>query len=216
MPNNSLSSFPGAFCHLPLASVFCAWPVFVLLSVFISRFCSSPSPCSFPQIFSQNRTASSARKSTRRPKVGRHTHTLTHFLSPLTHTKTHAHASPPRLCPSVPSRALHSMDEARVIPPLPPSPGASRTCTAWPRCSDTGQISLHRRPHRQDHRHGGQSLISPEVPRRKGRSKGVQAYIQAQHPNEQFDCFTASESHCRDWVRCCGVFAVRSNTQTAG
>ena len=90
---------------------------FVLLSVFMSRFCSSLSLSLFPPICSQTLTAISARRSTQRPKVCRHAYT--HCLS-LKHAHTHTltplhHAS----APSVPSRSLQSMDEVQDVPPPP-------------------------------------------------------------------------------------------------
>lgn len=74
---------------------FCLWPprsahFGPLASSFISRFCSSPFPCSFLQTSSQDLTASSAVGSTRSPEVRRHSRTraCTHDLSRHTHTLT--------------------------------------------------------------------------------------------------------------------------------
>lgn len=110
MPNNSISTFPCAFCHFPLASAFYAWPVFVLIHLFMCRFCSSPSPCSFPQIFSQIPTAN--RESTHRPKVCRRTHT--HTFSLYKHTQTHTHSL---------------LSTTSLLPQCRPAP-----CSQWLKC----------------------------------------------------------------------------------
>lgn len=76
-------------CRLSLIATFSPffslwlWPLFSaycgpLVSSFMSRFCSSPFPCSFLQISSQNLTASSAMGSTHNPEVRRHSHAHTH------------------------------------------------------------------------------------------------------------------------------------------
>lgn len=111
---NNLLSFFFLIC------VFYAWPLFVHLSVFTSRSCSSPSLCWFLQIFDQTLTASSVRQTMQRPKVCSH-HAWPILLSFfLFRPCTHTHSSQPHLCLSVPSRSLQSMDDARDIPPPPP------------------------------------------------------------------------------------------------
>lgn len=117
---NNLLSFFFLIC------VFYAWPLFVHLSVFTSRSCSSPSLCWFLQIFDQTLTAGSVRQTMQRPKVrGYHAWPIllsSFFSSMHTHSCTHTHSSQPCLCLSVPSRSLQSMDDARDIPPPPSLP----------------------------------------------------------------------------------------------
>lgn len=151
--NNCLSSFPIWL------SVLCIWPVFVLLSVFMSRFCSSPSLCLFLQICNQTPTINSARESTRRPKVCRYALTYTHahtFSLSLTHTD----AYPPHLRPSVLSRSLQSVDEVQDIPPpslplLSVSKGFEALCSLteklWPQ-TDRPTTNFPS-SHHQDPRH---------------------------------------------------------------
>lgn len=85
---------------------------FITIAIFVSRFCFSPSLCSYPRIFIQTFTASAVRQNTCNPKVCLHTLSSHHTL-----TLASTHSSLLHLCLSAPSRSLQSIDEEGGVPP---------------------------------------------------------------------------------------------------
>lgn len=146
---NNLLSFFFLIC------VFYAWPLFVHLSVFTSRSCSSPSLCWFLQIFDQTLTAGSVRQTMQRPKVRSH-HAWPILLSFFLFrpcTLTHAHTltllnriSVSQCRPAPCSRWM--MPEKSLLLHLllflflsSALPGALKPCAIWQRRLGPGQIS---------------------------------------------------------------------------
>lgn len=116
--NTSIISFKTPPPHPPLRTNCNAWKSYFysFCCAFVSRFCFCHFPCSFPQVSSQNPTASWVVQNTPRPKVSAHRNTETH-------RKTHNLTSLPRVAhPTVVSRSLPSLGEMRGFSPLPPVP----------------------------------------------------------------------------------------------
>lgn len=110
---------------------------YILVSIFVSRFCFSPSLCSSPPAFIQTFTASAARQNTCKPKVCLHTvfssrtHACKHTL-----ISTASFPSQHRLAPCSPL----ARKEVSLLVLCTPSPGALKPCEAWRRISRLGLL----------------------------------------------------------------------------
>lgn len=179
MPKISIS-----FCHFSSASVF---------GLFLSCFLFSSCPGFAPLLLPDHFLKSSARLL--QPTQPGRVHTDQRCVdinacSLLQHAQTHIHSSPPRLCPSVPSRTLQSMDEVRDVAPVPLfsiSRGFEAVGQVMEKLWAWTYLPVVDFPssHHQDCR---QSLISLQPPKER-HSKGNRACLQAQYPNEQFWSF---------------------------